>query len=51
MEPGSYLLVSIIMGLIASSMNRSGIGWFLISLFLTPILAGIILLIIGSYPE
>lgn len=39
---------ALLVGVLATSLGRNGFGWFLLSLVITPILAGIILLIAGK---
>ena len=39
---------ALIVGIIASAKGRSGFGYFLVSLFLTPILIGILVLVLPS---
>lgn len=41
-----WILLSIIVGVAASSRGRSGFGWFLLSLFLTPVLMLILVLVL-----
>ena len=45
-----WLVVSLIVGLFASSNGRSGLGYFLLSIIISPLLAGIIVLIVGKNP-
>ena len=40
-----WLLFALIVGLIASSRGRSGFGWFILACLISPLLAGIILLV------
>ncbi|WP_274788766.1 zinc ribbon domain-containing protein [Salmonella enterica] len=40
------LLLSVLVGVFASKRGRSGIGWFLVSVVLSPLIAFIILLVI-----
>lgn len=42
-----YLVLCIIIGVIAKSRNRSGFWWFLWSIIIDPIIAVILLLILG----
>lgn len=41
-------LLAIIVGVAASSRGRSGIGWFLLSMLVSPLIAGLFLLAVGS---
>ena len=43
-----YLIVDILIGVAASKKGRSGFGWFLLSAFTTPVIAGILLLVLGE---
>ncbi|MGL4843832.1 MAG: hypothetical protein ACRC2Y_04335 [Aeromonas veronii] len=43
-----WLIASIIIGFAAGSRNRSCIGWFLISLIISPLLAFVGLMLMGS---
>jgi hypothetical protein len=40
-----WLIISVVVGVAANSRGRSGFGWFLISVFLSPILALLFLLV------
>lgn len=40
-----WLLFALIVGLIASSRGRSGFGWFILACLISPLLAGIFLLV------
>lgn len=40
-----WLLFALVVGLIASSRGRSGFGWFILACLISPLLAGIILLV------
>ena len=46
-----WFLCSILVGAFASSKKRSGVGWFFISLVISPLIAFIILLVIGYSPS
>ena len=46
-----WILLSILVGVFASSKKRSGGGWFFISIFISPLIAFIILLVIGPSPS
>jgi len=46
-----WIILVIITISLARSGGRSGFGWFILSLFITPLLALIILLIVGNSPE
>lgn len=39
-----WVIISIIVGVAANSRGRNGVGWFLVSVFLSPILALLFLL-------
>lgn len=41
-----WLILSIVVGVFAGSKNRSGFGWFLLSLFISPIITLILLAIL-----
>lgn len=43
-----WLFLAIAVGFLASNYNRSGIGWFFIACIVSPLIAGIFLLIIGK---
>jgi|LauGreDrversion4_2_1035121.scaffolds.fasta_scaffold318553_3 hypothetical protein len=43
-----WLILSIVAGAYANSKNRSGFGWFLISIILSPIISLIILAILSN---
>ena len=45
-----WIFLSILVGVFASSKERNGIGWFFLSLIITPLIAFIILLVAGP-PE
>lgn len=52
MEYAAYwFIASIIVGIIASSKDRSGLGYFFISLFFSPLLIGILILVLPSLKE
>ena len=42
-----WLVLSILVAVLASSYGRSGVGWFLFSALLSPVIAGIGLLAVG----
>ncbi len=42
-----WILFSILVGVFASSKKRSGVGWFFLSLILSPLIAFLIVLIAG----
>jgi hypothetical protein len=43
-----WLVSSIIVGVAASSRNRIGFGWFLLSIFFSPLLAGLWLFVLPT---
>lgn len=43
-----YFIIDILIGVAASKRGRSGFGWFLLSAFTTPVVAGIALLVLGD---
>ena len=43
-----WIVGAMVIGALASNRERSGIGWFLLSLVISPLLAGVGLLIAGS---
>lgn len=45
---GAYLLISFGIGILAIIKYRSFIGWFFLSLLITPLVAGVILLVLGD---
>lgn len=45
---GTYLLLSFGVGILAIIKHRSFIGWFFLSLLITPLVAGVILLVLGD---
>ena len=46
-----YLLLAIAAGIFASSRGRSGFGWFLISLVLSPLISFVFLLVLQNLKE
>ncbi|MBA3596443.1 MAG: hypothetical protein H0W40_03580 [Methylibium sp.] len=42
-----WLTCSIAVGVIADGMRRSGYGWCLLALFISPFIAGILVLVLG----
>lgn len=42
------LVLAILIGVWANNLNRSGIGWFIIALIISPVISAIILLIVGD---
>ena len=45
---GTYLLISFGVGILAIIKSRSFIGWFFLSLLITPLAAAVILLVLGD---
>jgi hypothetical protein len=43
-----WVILSILVGVFASSKKRSGVGWFFLSLIISPLITFIILLVAGS---
>ncbi len=43
-----WIFLSILIGVYASSKKRSGIGWFFLSLIISPLITFVILLVAGS---
>lgn len=43
-----WLLFCAVAGALARSMNRSFLGWFMFSLVLSPLLGGVVLLVLGK---
>lgn len=43
-----YLVLVVVVGVWASRWNRSGLLWGLLALIISPVLAGLILLIVGN---
>jgi hypothetical protein len=49
-----WFILSVVVGVFAGTKNRSGFGWFILSLFISPIITLILLAILprrGSAPE
>ena len=46
-----WICISIIVGIYASRLNRNGFGWFIASIFISPLLAWLFLLAIGAHKE
>lgn len=46
----AWFFFSAVVGYVASQRNRSGIGWFFISVLLTPVLGAILVLILRKLP-
>lgn len=47
-----WLVFSVLVAMLASRrMNRSAIGWFILSVLLSPLVAGLACLILGKLPE
>jgi len=42
-----WIFLSILVGVFASSKKRSGVGWFLLSLIISPLIAFVIVLVAG----
>lgn len=40
--------LSVAIGAVAGGKDRSGVGWFLLSLVISPLLAGLLLLLVGD---
>ena len=45
-----WLMFAIVVGIIANSRNRSGIGWFFLSVLITPILGLILVMCLPQPP-
>ncbi len=43
-----YLILCVLTGVYASTLNRNGFGWFFGSLFVSPIMVSLILMILGD---
>lgn len=43
-----WLVLAIVVGVIAGSRNRNGFGWFILALVISPLIAGILVLALGS---
>lgn len=43
-----WLVLAVVVGIIAANRGRSGFGWFLISLAISPLIGGILVLALGS---
>jgi hypothetical protein len=46
-----YFLLAILVGIIASARGRAWWRWFLISLFITPVIAGLLILVLPREPS
>ena len=46
-----YFLLAILIGIIASARGRAWWRWFLISLFITPVIAGLLVLVLPREPS
>lgn len=44
---GFWVLLSIVVGVAASSRDRSGFGWFVLALLISPLIAGLLVLALG----
>lgn len=42
-----WLAAAVVVGVIAAARNRSGFGWFLLAVVISPLLAGILVLALG----
>ena len=45
---GFWLMASIVVGIIASGKGRSFLGWTLLATLISPLLAGLLILVSGS---
>lgn len=43
-----WMVLAVIVGLIAPAKDRSGFGWFLLAVVLSPLIAGLLLLVVGD---
>ncbi|MBR4120857.1 MAG: hypothetical protein IKT95_03785, partial [Spirochaetales bacterium] len=43
-----YIILDVLIGVAAEKRGRSKIGWFLLSFFSTPAVAGVVLLVLGG---
>lgn len=46
-----WLFLSVLVGVLASGRGRSGFGWFLISLVLSPLISGVAVLVLPKIGE
>ncbi len=47
-----WIVLSVVVGAVAGKKGRTGVGWFLLALVTSPLIAGVILLLVGDYaPE
>jgi hypothetical protein len=46
-----WFVFAVAVGIIAASLRRSGLGWFLLAVIISPLIAGIVLLIAGRAGE
>lgn len=42
-----WFLAAVVVGVIAGSKGRSGFGWFVLAVLISPLLAGILVLVLG----
>lgn len=49
--PFLWIVFALIVGAGASNRGRSGFGWFLLALILSPLLAGFALVVVGARPR
>jgi hypothetical protein len=43
-----WLVLAVVVGALASAKDRSGFGWFVLAVFISPLIAGFLLLIAGD---
>jgi hypothetical protein len=42
-----WFVLAVVVGIVAAALGRSGPGWFLLAVIISPLLAGIVLLLVG----
>lgn len=46
-----WFLLAIVVGVAASRKGRSGFGWFVLALFISPVIAGLLVLLVSDQRE
>lgn len=44
-----WIAISVVIGVLASKRGREGIAWFFLALVVSPLIAGLLLVIVGPY--
>jgi hypothetical protein len=42
-----WFVLAVVVGIVAAALGRSGPGWFLLAVIISPLIAGIVLLLVG----